>query len=108
MSESPILFINPDYALTLAGAAIIEEHVTMDDDVVSKREVIAVRPFDEMPALKILADFAKDERRKHPTETMAEMRVLTDGRAVIHLPEPDEGLAFGVGRAVNVRVILRL
>src|SRR5438128_1301120 len=80
----------------------------MNDDVITERQVVPVRPLDEMPALKVFANALEDERREHPAKAMPKMRVLADGRTIVHLPEPDEGLALSVSRAVYVRVIFRL
>src|SRR5690349_4051124 len=80
----------------------------MNNDVIAERKVVAVRPFDEVPALKVFADALEDERREHPAEAVSEMGVLAKGRTVVHLPEPDERLALGVSRPVNVRVIFGL
>src|SRR5205085_4867247 len=42
------------------AATIVEQYVTMNDDVVSERQVVTKRPLDKVPALEVLADAAKD------------------------------------------------
>src|SRR5688572_14798860 len=60
-----------------------------------------------MPALKVFANPLENQRRKHPAEPVAQECILADGGSVVHLPQPDIRLTFGISRPVNVGVVLR-
>src|ERR1700679_4016984 len=51
---------------------------------------------------------AEEVAAKHAAETEAEPVIEADGRAVEHLPEPDERLVDGVFFVVDVAVVLGL
>ena len=61
-----------DVVADVDAAAIVEQYVPMDDDVVSEREVVAKRPLDKVPAFEVVANAAKDHRREHAAETVSE------------------------------------
>ena len=67
-----------DVVADVDPAAIVEQDVPVNDDVVSERQVVAKRPLDEVPALEVVADAAKDHRREHTAETMSEQCVLSE------------------------------
>jgi hypothetical protein len=46
--------------------------------VVAEGQIVPERPFDKLPALKVLAHSAKNERRKHLAELMSEQRILPE------------------------------
>jgi hypothetical protein len=56
----------------------------------------------------VLAEVTEDVAAEHAAKAEAEPVVEAEGRAVEHLPEPDEGLANGVLFGVDVAVVLGL
>jgi hypothetical protein len=89
-------------------AAIVEEDVVVDDDVVFKGEVVAEGELDAVVDLYVFADAFEDVLAEHGAQAEAEPVVESDGRAVEHAPEPDEGLDEGVALGVDVAVVLGL
>ena len=69
-------------------------------------EVVAVGELDVVEDFDVLAEVAEDVAAEHAAEAEAEPVVEADGRAVEHLPEPDEGFADGVFFGVDVAVVL--
>ncbi len=80
----------------------------MNDDVVADRQVVTKRPFDEVPALEILAHGFEDQRREHATKTMTEKRIEAEWRTIEHLPQPDKRLALGVEFRIDVGIVFGL
>ena len=61
-----------DIVADFDAASIVEQDVPVNDDVVSNRQVIAKGPLDKVPAFEVFTDAAKDHRREHPAEAMAQ------------------------------------
>src|ERR1700679_1716082 len=89
-------------------AAVVEHNVFMDGAAVFDGEVVAVGELDVVEDFDVLAEVAEDVAAKHAAEAKAKPVVEADGGAVEHLPEPDEGLAFGVFGGGDVPVVLGL
>ena len=87
-------------------AAVVEHDVFVDGAPVVDGEVVAVGELDVVEDFDVLAEVAEDVAAEHAAEAEAEPVVEADGRAVEHLPEPDEGLADGIFFGVDVAVVL--
>ena len=71
-------------------------------------EVVAVGQIDAVKDLYARAQMLKDVPAQHAAETQSQPVVQPDGRAVEHLPEPEQRFALGVALPVHVGVVLRL
>src|SRR6185437_1989323 len=58
------------------SAAIVQQHVPMNDDVVADFEVVPERNFDVLKRLEILATLPEDALRQNPAEPDTEIDVL--------------------------------
>ncbi len=90
-------------------AAVVEQHVPMDDDVIAHLELVAVRELDVLEALEVLADAREDERRQDATELDRHVDILPAHRQPVErIPEPEQRLHARELRLVHVGVILGL
>jgi hypothetical protein len=91
------------------AAAIIEQNVAVDDDVVAHLHVVAEGELDMLERLEVLAAPPEDVRREDPPELDAQIDVLASGDgAVERIPEPEERLHALELRLIAVGVVLGL
>ena len=84
------------------AAAIVEQDALANGDAVANGEVVAVGKIDAVMDFDSRAHVVKDMAAQHATETQTQPVVEADGRAVKHLPEPEEGLAPCKALAVDL------
>ena len=93
--------VNDDFA------AIIQQHVFVDGAVVFDGQVVAKRNFHPVKNLHVLSAVLEYMAGQHGAHAKSQPVIQADGRTVIHHPEPDERLTFGVFRGVHVAVVFR-
>ena len=80
----------------------------MNDHVTSEGEIVSKRPLDVVPAFEVLADAAENQRRQQAAKPVTQQSILAQGRAVKHLPQPNEGFPFRILLRINFRIVFRL
>ena len=90
------------------AAAVVQQHVSMHNHVVSDLQIVSERELDVVERFEVVATFPKNPPRQNPAELDPQMHVFGHGTAVEHLPEPDERLDWLVKPKVDLSVILGL
>src|SRR5205823_3307989 len=63
---------------------------------------------DAVEDFHVLAETLKNVFGQHVPQAKTKPMIQAERRAVKHHPEPDQGLALGVARGVDVAIVLRL
>src|SRR6478736_9951278 len=68
---------NRDIVTDLDTAAVVQENMTVDHNIVTEAKVVAERPLHKMPTFKVLSYPCKDVRGKHPSKPVSKDGILS-------------------------------
>src|SRR5678815_5424491 len=86
--------------------AVVEQNVFVDGAIVFDRQVVTEGKFHAVKDFDVVAAMPEHMPGQHGAYFMSQPVIQADWRAVVHHPEPDQGLAFTVLRGVCISICL--